>query len=106
MKAFVAGAAVVAVAFFSLLAVWRAVRAWSAVAAQGDDRTPDDDIERTYLLDEKLRHLKSLKEIEFDHQTGKIDDVDFGKLKERHEAGAASAIRALDTLDAGDERAS
>ena len=105
MKAFVAGVAVVAVAVLSLLAVWRALQAWGVLQGRDAALGPEVSFERTRLLDEKMRHLKTLKEIEFDHETGKIDVNDYRSLKRRHEIEAAAAIRALDALDALDVRA-
>jgi hypothetical protein len=52
--------------------------------------------ERTALAEERDRALAALKELEFDHRTGKITDEDYraqvGPLRRR----AAEALRALD----------
>jgi hypothetical protein len=58
------------------------------------------DRERLRLLEERDRVLAALKELEFDHRTGKVSDEDYRDLVGplRREAGAA--LRAL-----GHERA-
>ena len=99
MKSFVAAAAVVAVAFLALMATWRALRAIGVLQAPEHDVGTGMDATKRELLDEKLRHLRSLKEVEFDHQTGKLDDADYASLRQRHERAAAEAIRALDVLE-------
>jgi len=52
--------------------------------------------ERIALAEERDRALSALKELEFDHRTGKISDEDYraqvGPLRRR----AAEALRALD----------
>ena len=61
-----------------------------------DDRldAPDDD--RLALVEERDRALAALKELEFDHRTGKIDDVDYRTLVGPLRRAAAAALRALD----------
>ena len=52
---------------------------------------------RLELVEERDRALAALKELEFDHRTGKVSDEDYralvGPLRQR----AAEALRALDT---------
>ena len=69
-----------------------------------DPRPADDSLalpeaaeqERIALAEERDRTLAALKELEFDHRTGKISDEDYraqvGPLRRR----AAEALRALD----------
>ena len=61
-----------------------------------DDRldTPDDD--RLALVEERDRALAALKELEFDHRTGKVDDEDYRTLVGPLRRSAAAALRALD----------
>ena len=61
-----------------------------------DDRldTPDDD--RLALAEERDRALAALKELEFDHRTGKIDDHDYRTLVGPLRQEAARALRAID----------
>jgi hypothetical protein len=54
---------------------------------------------RLDLVEERDRALAALKELEFDHRTGKVNDEDYrqqlGPLRRR----AAEALRALDTRE-------
>jgi hypothetical protein len=56
------------------------------------------------LAEERDRALAALKELEFDHRTGKVSDEDYrdqvGPLRRR----AAEALRALEPRAAGKER--
>jgi hypothetical protein len=65
----------------------------------GDDRldAPTDAEERRLaLVEERDRALAALKELEFDHRTGKVDDVDYRELVGPLRQAAAAALRALD----------
>ena len=62
----------------------------------GDDRltaADEADGERVRLLEDRDRALAALKELEFDHRTGKISDADYRELVGplRREAGDALA---------------
>ena len=61
-----------------------------------DDRLDEPERERIALEEERDRALGALKELEFDHRTGKVSDDDYrsqvGPLRRR----AAEALRALD----------
>jgi hypothetical protein len=67
--------------------------------APADDRldapTPEEEA-RLQLLDERDRALAALKELEFDHRTGKIGDADYRALVGPLRQAAAQALRALD----------
>jgi hypothetical protein len=52
--------------------------------------------ERLQLLDERDRALAALKELEFDHRTGKIGDEDYRALVGPLRRAAAQALRSLD----------
>jgi hypothetical protein len=52
--------------------------------------------ERIRLEEKRDRALAALKELEFDHRTGKISDDDYRELVGRLRREAADAIRALD----------
>jgi hypothetical protein len=56
---------------------------------EGDER-------RRALVEERDRALAALKELEFDHRTGKIDDIDYRTLVGPLRRTAAAALRALD----------
>jgi hypothetical protein len=57
-----------------------------------------DELERRRLLlaEERDRALAALKELEFDHRTGKISDADYRELVAPLRRQAAEALRALD----------
>jgi hypothetical protein len=64
-----------------------------------DDRldAPTEEQERRVaLIEERDRALAALKELEFDHRTGKIDDADYGELVGPLRRAAATALRAID----------
>ncbi len=51
---------------------------------------------RLGLIDERDRALAALKELEFDHRAGKVDDADYRTLVGPLRRAAAEAIQALD----------
>ena len=64
-----------------------------------DDRlAPPDELEqrRLELAEERDRALAALKELEFDHRTGKVSDDDYRELVGPLRRRAADALRALD----------
>jgi len=65
-----------------------------------DDRldAPNEAAERRLgLVEERDRALAALKELEFDHRTGKVDDADYRELVGPLRQAAAVALRALDS---------
>jgi hypothetical protein len=60
-----------------------------------DATTPEEDA-RLQLVEERDRALAALKELEFDHRTGKIGDADYRELIGPLRRAAATALRALD----------
>jgi glycine/D-amino acid oxidase-like deaminating enzyme len=52
--------------------------------------------ERLALEEERDRALAALKELEFDHRTGKVSDDDYRSLVGELRRAAADALRALD----------
>jgi hypothetical protein len=62
--------------------------------------------ERMRLAEERDRALAALKELEFDHRTGKISDADYRELVGPLRQQAADALRALEprTTPAAPER--
>jgi hypothetical protein len=52
--------------------------------------------QRLLLIDERDHALAALKELEFDHRTGAIDDVDYRAMVGPLRRAAADALRALD----------
>jgi hypothetical protein len=64
-----------------------------------DDRlvAPDElEQRRLALSEERDRALAALKELEFDHRTGKVSDEDYRSLVGPLRRRAAEALRALD----------
>ena len=61
------------------------------------DAPTDADERRFALADERDRALAALKELEFDHRTGKVDDDDYRDLVGPLRQAAAAALRALDS---------
>jgi hypothetical protein len=58
---------------------------------------PDEREKRTLQLgEERDRALAALKELEFDHRTGKISDEDYRELVGGYRRRAAAALRALE----------
>lgn len=67
-------------------------------SARDDRLTPPDELEqrRLALGEERDRAIAALKELEFDHRTGKISDEDYRELVSPLRRRAAEALRALD----------
>jgi hypothetical protein len=83
-----------------LLVAWPFLR--EPIAA--DDRLDapgEEEARRLELLDERDRVLAALKELEFDHRTGKIGDEDYRSQIGPLRRSAASALRAIDRYRAG-----
>ena len=55
--------------------------------------------DRLELAEERDRALAALKELEFDHRTGKVSDEDYRELVRPLRAQAAAALRALEGRD-------
>jgi hypothetical protein len=62
----------------------------------GDDTLAMPDEELLRLVEERDRALAALKELEFDHRTGKVTDEDYHQLVSPLRQEAAAALRALD----------
>jgi hypothetical protein len=52
--------------------------------------------QRLLLIEQRDRALGALKELEFDHRTGKIDDIDYRAMVGPLRRAAADALQALD----------
>lgn len=69
----------------------------------GDDHlettSPLED-QRLAFSEERDRSLAALKELEFDHTTGKVSDEDYRSLVGPLRRAAADALRAIDAIDA------
>jgi hypothetical protein len=65
----------------------------------GDDRlgeAGEEERERLKLVEQRDRALAALKELEFDHRTGKISDADYRELVLPLRREAAAALAALE----------
>ena len=73
--------------------------------APKDDRLdapePQEEL-RVALAEERDRALAALKELEFDHRTGKISDEDYRELVGPLRRRAAEALKALDPTPAAE----
>ena len=54
------------------------------------------ELERLALIEERDRALAALKELEFDHRTGKVSDTDYAEALPALRREAATALAALD----------
>ena len=60
------------------------------------DAPGEAQMRRLVLVEERDRALAALKELEFDHRTGKLDDADYRSLVGPLRREAAAALRAID----------
>jgi hypothetical protein len=88
-------AALVLGALLAVAAVWFVARPFLRHAV-GDDRVSEPEPGRLALGEERDRALAALKELEFDHRTGKVSDEDYRSLVGELRRAAADALRALD----------
>jgi hypothetical protein len=58
-----------------------------------------EELERLALLEQRDRALAALKELEFDHRTGKISDEDYRSLVSPLRAEAAGTLAALSAAE-------
>jgi hypothetical protein len=100
LKSIIALLAVVMLAILSLLALYQGLRWLEAVRGREDGLAALQDAERTRLEDERRRLLNHLREIRFDHDTGKLDADDFRSLTERYEAEAIAVLEEIDRMEA------
>jgi hypothetical protein len=91
-------AALVVAAIVAVLAVLLVATPFLREPAPADDalRGPHADDERLALAEERDRALAALKELEFDHRTGKLTDEDYRELVGGYRRRAAAALRALE----------
>ncbi|HEX3805842.1 MAG TPA: hypothetical protein VHV52_03585 [Gaiellaceae bacterium] len=60
------------------------------------DAPSEAETRRLTLVEERDRALAALKELEFDHRSGKVDDADYRALIGPLRQAAAAALRSLD----------
>jgi len=80
-------------ALLAAAAVWFVAR---PLLRHGDERIVEPPPERIALEEQRDRALAALKELEFDHRTGKLSDDDYRSLVGGLRREVADALRALD----------
>jgi hypothetical protein len=97
--------ALIAGAVLAVLCVLYVARPFLREPAPRTDRLAElDELERRRLalVEERDRAVDALREVEFDHRTGKLSDVDYRALVGPLRRRAADATRALEPR--GEER--
>jgi len=92
-------AAVILAVLLAVACVAFVARPFLREPAPEDDRLaelPSAERERVRLAEERDRALAALKELEFDHRTGKVSDEDYRALVRPLRRQAAEALRALE----------
>jgi hypothetical protein len=79
----------------AVAAVWFVARPF-LTGATGRERLEEPDAGRLALGEQRDRALAALKELEFDHRTGKVSDEDYRRQVGELRRVAADALRALD----------
>ena len=87
-------AALVLGALLAVAAVWFVAR--PLLRAGPEEQLPEPEQRGLALAEERDRALAALKELEFDHRTGKVSDEDYRALVGELRRTAADALRALD----------
>ena len=88
-------AALVIGALLAVAAVWFVARPFLSRSDEAPAAEPPP--ERLALEEERDRALAALKELEFDHRTGKISDEDYRSMVGELRRQAADALKALDS---------
>lgn len=73
-----------------------ALVAWPLVRDRTETDAVADDQRRRALQDEIERSLRAIREIEFDHKAGNLNDADFAELDGIERARAAELLRRRD----------
>ena len=82
----------------ALLAVAAVVFVARPLLREGPEETLEaPEPRRLELAEERDRALAALKELEFDHRTGKVSDDDYRSMVGELRRAAADALRALDS---------
>jgi hypothetical protein len=71
------------------------------LAGERDEPVVEPPPERLALEERRDRALAALKELEFDHRTGKVSDEDYRASVGELRRDAAEALKALDTRPPG-----
>ena len=102
-----ADAAVILAVLLALACVLFVARPFLREPAPENDRLAElspEERERVRLAEERDRALAALKELEFDHRTGKISDADYRELLGPLRRQAAEALQALDPRRAAEPK--
>ena len=83
-------------ALVAVVAVARPFLRDPAPASDALDERGELEARRLELVEERDRALVALKELEFDHRTGKVSDEDYRRLVRPLRRRAAEALRALE----------
>jgi hypothetical protein len=83
-----------------LLVAWPFLKEPVTADDRLDALAPEDEV-RLGLVEERDRALAALKELEFDHRTGKIGDEDYRSQIGQLRREAAAALRRLDGYGSG-----
>jgi|SRR5690349_16054733 cytochrome c-type biogenesis protein CcmI len=82
----------------ALLAVVAVVFVARPLLREGSDESLEaPEPRRLELAEERDRALAALKELEFDHRTGKVSDEDYRSMVGELRRAAADALRAVDS---------
>jgi hypothetical protein len=81
-------------AALAVIAVTFVARPFLRESPRGESTSPADDA-RIRLLEQRDRALGALKELEFDHRTGKVSDADYRALVGPLRREVAIALQAL-----------
>jgi hypothetical protein len=57
---------------------------------------------RDALQQERENIVRAIRELDFDHRTGKIDDEDYKRVREEHVQQGAAVLREISALDEKD----
>jgi hypothetical protein len=79
----------------AVAAVWFVARPFLTRPSAGQ-RLEEPDAGRLALQEQRDRALAALKELEFDHRTGKVSDEDYRRQVGELRRAVADALRALD----------
>ena len=79
----------------AVAAVWFVARPF-LIGTSASERVEEPDAGRLALEEQRDRTLAALKELEFDHRTGKVSDEDYRRQVGELRLTVADALRALD----------
>lgn len=80
----------------ALMALWQSLRVVFGAPNRAASSAPLRTHQRRALLDEKVSLLRSIKELTFDKEVGKVSDEDFQRLNADYRARAKRVLRELD----------